>query len=95
MPAIREILTSRWKFDGVPRLKPVRAALDAALDAADAVTAKHEIKNDGYRLMVRHAPQQFERPDIAPASRAERFHCGFPGCPSYSPKSTALLRPVW
>jgi len=41
LPTIREILTSRWKFADAPRLKPVRAALDAALDAADAVTAKH------------------------------------------------------
>src|SRR5258707_12584206 len=40
---IRDVFLGRWKssFDDVPRLKPVRAALDAALNAHDSVREKH------------------------------------------------------
>jgi hypothetical protein len=41
--SIRDMVMSRWKpsFDDVPRLKSVRAALDAALNAQDAVRDRH------------------------------------------------------
>jgi hypothetical protein len=38
---IRDVFNSRWKFADVARLKPIRAALDVALNAHDAVREKH------------------------------------------------------
>jgi len=40
---VRDVILGRWKqsFNDVPRLKPVRAALDVALNAHDAVREKH------------------------------------------------------
>jgi hypothetical protein len=34
---VRDVLLGRWKFGDVPRMKPIRAALDSALNALDAV----------------------------------------------------------
>jgi hypothetical protein len=38
---VRDVINARWKFADVPRLKPIRAALDVALNARDAVREKH------------------------------------------------------
>jgi len=40
---VRDVILGRWKqsFDDVPRLKPVRAALELALKAHDGVREKH------------------------------------------------------
>jgi hypothetical protein len=39
--SVRDVILGRWKFDDVPRLKPIRAAIDSALNAHDAVREKH------------------------------------------------------
>jgi hypothetical protein len=40
---VRDVILARWKsdFDNIPRLKPIRAALESALNAHDAVRERH------------------------------------------------------
>lgn len=39
--SIRHTFADRWRFDDVPRLRPIRAALDRALDLHDQIREEH------------------------------------------------------